>query len=332
MIDRRRRDAARRSRGAVCAISAARHGFMTDENRKAIGVFDSGVGGLTVLEALRQKLPREDFIYLGDTARVPYGNRTPQTIARYAASCARRLAERDVKALVIACNTASAYALDVLRSTFQIPVFGVIEPVSKMAVQTTKNGNIAVIGTRATIASRCYRRAIASFDPNARVYDKPCPLFVPLVEEGWTHTEPARLIVETYMRELIELQTIAADKDESARNFEKSQCDAGKCDNTSNNTNQCFDTLILGCTHYPVLREPIAEALHRLNLDVALCDCGIATADALAAALCAADLLNKRCGLGKTDYLVTDDPDLFASIGRSFMKDPPQNVAHIDIL
>ncbi len=305
---------------------------MTTESRKAIGVFDSGVGGLTVLEALRQKLPREDFIYLGDTARVPYGNRTPQTIARYAASCARKLVARDVKALVIACNTASAYALDVLRSTFQIPVFGVIEPVSKMAAQTTKNGNIAVIGTRATIASRCYRRAIASFNPNARVYDKPCPLFVPLVEEGWTHTEPARLIVETYMRELVELQSAAEDDEEIAQNFKETQLNSKKCDDSLKNKNHCIDTLILGCTHYPVLRDPIAEALHRLNLDVTLCDCGIATADALAAALCAADLLNVRDGLGKTDYLVTDDPDLFASIGRSFMKDPPENVAHIDIL
>ncbi len=294
---------------------------MNRASEKAIGVFDSGVGGLTVLEALRQTLPHEDFVYLGDTARVPYGNRTPQTIVRYATSCARQLVERDVKALVIACNTASAHALSALRSTFHIPVFGVIEPVSQMAVDVSQSGIIGVIGTRATIASDCYRRAIANLSPTARVYAQPCPLFVPLVEEGWVDTLPARIIVKTYIGEFLKSMNLMQEGDFCVKNYSEKKKENG-----------IIDTLILGCTHYPVLRDAIDMALNDYGVEVTLCDCGVATARALECALREGEMMHTRRELGSTSYLVTDDPELFTSIGRSFMKQPPVNVEHIDIL
>lgn len=306
---------------------------MSEACKKAIGVFDSGVGGLTVLEALRQKLPNEDFIYLGDTARVPYGNRTPQTIARYATSCARQLVDRHVKALVIACNTASAHALSALRSAFRIPVFGVIEPVSQMAVGTSRSGIIGVIGTRATIASDCYCRAIAALSSTARVYAKPCPLFVPLVEEGWGDTEAARLIVKTYMFEFLQMMGGVRNGELGTGGGGAAFGDMGANRKACSDAPQAvIDTLILGCTHYPVLCGAIDRVLRDFGVEVALCDCGAATACALERALRQGDLLNTRDEPGTTSYLVTDDPDLFTSIGRSFMKQPPVDVEHIDIL
>lgn len=269
---------------------------------KAIGVFDSGVGGLTVLEALRQRLPHEDFIYLGDTARVPYGNRTPQTIVKYATSCARQLVERDVKALVIACNTACAHALEALRSTFHIPVFGVIAPVSEQAVKTTQTQSIGVIGTRATISSQSYTRAIATLAPEIAVHSLACPLFVPLVEEGWIDSKATLMVVETYMDKLF-------------------------CQPHA----ETIDTLILGCTHYPVLKTVIAQYLQTRGRNVMLCDCGMAAASVLEKSLETSGLLCDSDRPGNTMYFVTDDPVQFAFIGRSFMKKPPECVQHIDI-
>ena len=271
-----------------------------------IGVFDSGVGGLTVLESLRQFLPSENYIYLGDTARVPYGNRTSQTIIRYAVSCTQQLVSRGVKAIVIACNTASAHALEALRQSFDIPILGVIKPVSEMAVSITKTQCIGVIGTRATISSQAYTKAIHSVSENIQVYGLPCPLFVPLVEEGWANTEVAGLIVREYLKNLHDSMDISK--------------------------NHRIDTLILGCTHYPVLKTRIAEALSEMGMQIQLCDCGQATARTLNQILIDQNLQISSNHLGNVQYLVTDDPQQFMNIGRSFMREPPKNVEHIDIV
>ena len=267
-----------------------------------IGVFDSGIGGLTVLESIRRVLPGEDFIYLGDTARVPYGNRTSQTIVRYSTSCARQLVARGVKAIVIACNTASAHALDALRAAFDVPVLGVIEPVSRYAAQVTQTRSIGVIGTRATVSSGAYTAAIQRFRPDASVFGLACPLFVPLVEEGWANTDVAGMVVERYLRDLLNM--------------------AGS---------QAIDTLILGCTHYPVLKSRIIETLDRLGHAVQLCDCGEATAKVLVDTLKADGLIASH-GNGHVHYLVTDDPAQLTAVGASFMHEPPQDVEHIDIV
>lgn len=275
-------------------------------NHEPIGVFDSGVGGLTVLESIRQILPNENYIYLGDTARVPYGNRTSQTIIRYAVSCTQQLVSRGVKAIVIACNTASAHALDALRQTFDIPILGVIEPVSQMAVSLTQSQCVGVIGTRATISSQAYTKAIHQLSENIQVYGLACPLFVPLVEEGWANTEVAGLIVREYLKNLHDSLDISK--------------------------NHQIDTLILGCTHYPVLKTRISEALSEMGMKIQLCDCGQATAKVLKQTLDNKNLLNLTNHLGNIQYLVTDDPQQFMTIGCSFMREPPRNVEHIDIV
>ncbi len=272
-------------------------------DNRPIGVFDSGVGGLTVLDAIRQSLPNEDLVYLGDTARVPYGNRTPQTIIRYATSCARQLVARDVKAIVIACNTASAHALDALTEAFDIPIFGVIEPASRMAVSISKSHCIGIIGTRATISSKAYTRAILHIDSSTHVYGLPCPLFVPLVEEGWANSEVARLVVQQYLQELLQITD-----------------------------GHSLDTLILGCTHYPVLKSLIAETLQKCGQNVTLCDCAQATAAALVEQLKSRHLFACENRIGRSSYLVTDDPLQFSAVGKSFMKTPPADVSHIDII
>ncbi len=189
-----------------------------------IGVFDSGVGGLTVLKALRDAYPEVDFVYLGDTARVPYGNKSPQTVTRYSLEGAEFLVSEGVDLLVIACNTASSYALETLRESLSIPVFGVIEPGVKSALSSTKNKKVGVIGTKATISSNAYKRLLEA--QGVKVFQRACPLFVPLVEEGILEGEIAKRVVEYYLTDLKE-------KD--------------------------IDTLILGCTHYPLLKPLIEE-------------------------------------------------------------------------
>ncbi|NPA32612.1 MAG: glutamate racemase [Aquificae bacterium] len=195
-----------------------------------IGIFDSGVGGLTVLKAVRRRYPRADIVYLGDTARVPYGIRSKSTIVRFTLECAEFLVSKEVDLLIVACNTASAHALDVLRKELSIPVFGVIEPGVKEALRLTKSGNVGVIGTSATIRSGAYQRKLSS--AGVRVFTKACPLFVPLVEEGLVEGDITRSVVEHYLSEL-----------------------KGK-----------IDTLILGCTHYPLLKKEIENFLRGVNV------------------------------------------------------------------
>ncbi len=206
-----------------------------------IGVFDSGVGGLTVLRAIRDSFPNVDLVYLGDTARVPYGTRSPETVVRYSVECADFLAEKGIDLLVVACNTASSYAMDVLKERLRIPVLGVVEPGVKEAVKLTK-GKVGVIGTQATIRSGTYQRLLESF--GLEVFAKACPLFVPLVEEGLTEGDVVERVVEMYLSELKE---------------------AG------------VDTLILGCTHYPLLKGAIRNFMG----DVQIVDSSEAVASAL---------------------------------------------------
>jgi len=189
-----------------------------------IGVFDSGIGGLTVVRALLDHLPGRDLIYLGDTARTPYGSKSRHTIEKYCLNNSQFLIRRGARIIVIACNTASSYAYEAVRHHFDVPVFEVIGPGSELAVQRSRTLRIGVIGTRATIASGVYEKRIAAIAPEARVFAVPCPLLVPLVEEGWLHKPETAMIVRKYLAGL------------KAKRI---------------------DTLILGCTHYPVLRELI---------------------------------------------------------------------------
>lgn len=193
-----------------------------------IGVFDSGVGGLTVVREIMRQSPNESVIYFGDTARVPYGSKSQKTIVTYSRQIAHFLKNQQVKAIVIACNTASALALDVIQEEFDIPVIGVVKPGAKVAASVTKNGNIGIIGTEATINSGIYNKYIASMNDELHVYGKACPLFVPLVEEGWLKDSVTKMVAKRYLDELFD------------RNI---------------------DTLVLGCTHYPLLRHVIGEVI-----------------------------------------------------------------------
>ncbi|MGB4599439.1 MAG: glutamate racemase [Trichlorobacter sp.] len=250
---------------------------------RAIGIFDSGVGGLTVLRELTRVLPQEDTIYFGDTARVPYGTKSPDTVIRYAQEIAAFLTTRDIKLLVVACNTASAVALPTLRRQLSIPVVGVIEPGARRAVQVTKSGVVGVIGTAGTIRSSAYTRAIKRLNPNISVLAKPCPLFVPLAEEGWTDNEIARLTAHQYLDEVRE---------------------AG------------VDSLVLGCTHYPLLKKIIAEAM---GPRVTLVDSAEETARTVAEILREKKLLRPAAEQGNHHYYVTDVPAGFIRVGNRFL-------------
>lgn len=195
---------------------------------RAIGIFDSGVGGLTVARELMERLPSESLVYFGDTARVPYGPKSPETVQRYAREAAHFLLSRGVKMVVVACNTATAQAGDILAGELDVPVVGVVEPGARAAVQASRTGRIGVIGTAGTIASGAYDLAIRRRRPDARVYAQPCPLFVPLVEEGWAEHAVARMIAGEYLAPLRAVDV---------------------------------DVLILGCTHYPLLRRVVSDVL-----------------------------------------------------------------------
>ena len=200
-----------------------------ENNRNApIGVFDSGLGGLTVAREIMRNLPDERIVYFGDTARVPYGSKSQATIIRYSRQIVRFLQTQQVKAIVVACNTASALALDTIEKEIEIPIIGVVRPGADMAVKATRNGKVGVIATESTIHSGLYTELIRQADPSIQVYGRPCPLFVPLVEEGWTEDPVTETVAERYLTELLE-------KD--------------------------IDTLILGCTHYPLLRHLLQETV-----------------------------------------------------------------------
>src|SRR5437867_1769909 len=247
----------------------------------AIGIFDSGVGGLTVLHALLEVLPGEDLVYLGDTGRTPYGTKSAETITRYSLENVQFLVEKGVKMLVVACNAASSTALEELRARHSLPIVGVIEPGARAAVARSRNKRVGVIGTEATIASGAYTRALRALDPTLELYTRPCPLLVPLAEEGWTEGPIARAVVDTYLGSL---------------------------------RRSGIDTLILGCTHYPLLKKAIRRFMGR---HVRLVDSAEETANEVSRLLEKKSLQRER-GKGGASFFVTDVPDRFIKVGRRF--------------
>ena len=273
---------------------------MEIENRKAapIGVFDSGIGGLTVTREIMRQLPDENIVYFGDTARVPYGSKSKENIIRFSRQIVRFLKTRHVKAIVVACNTASALALDTLRQETDIPVMGVVEPGARAAVRETRNGKIGVIGTEATIRSEMYTQVIRRMLPDAEVIGNPCPLFVPLVEEGFAKHKIAEEVIDIYLSEL------------------------RKTD---------IDTMILGCTHYPLLRSTLRRLMGE---DVVLVNPAYETAIELK------QLLEER-GLErdgaeplqgeKYQFFVSDLAEKFTSFATSILPNEVKETRKIDI-
>jgi glutamate racemase len=259
-----------------------------------IGVFDSGVGGLTVLGALHERLPAESTVYLGDTARVPYGTKSSDVVVRYSRNNARFLLGHDLQLLVIACNTATAHALATLQQELPVPVIGVVEPGARAAAARTRSKRIGVIGTAGTIASGAYQRALAAAIPGAEVIARACPLLVPLAEEGWVDGEVPRLVIERYLGDL----------------------------------RGTIDTLVLGCTHYPLLKQAIAEVL---GPKVALVDSAEATAAAVHDVLRGSGALSAAEAVGDRSYFVTDVPARFPEIAARFLGHPPEHVAQVDV-
>lgn len=253
-----------------------------------IGVFDSGVGGLTVLDALRRRLPSEHFLYLGDTARLPYGTKSRASITQYSVQAAELLVQHGIKCLVIACNTASAVALEALQERFRpLPVIGVVEPGAEAGCEVSRGGRIAVIATESTVREGAYQRAILRRRPDAIVMAKACPLFVALAEEGMTSGPIADAVAHWYLDELLSAQRP--------------------------------DTLVLGCTHFPVL----AAVLQAVAGDaVALVDSAATTAMALERLLAERQLLNPGPGPGRLRLLATDGPERFARVGSLFLHEP----------
>jgi glutamate racemase len=255
-----------------------------------IGVFDSGVGGLTVLKALSAQLPREHFVYLGDTARLPYGTKSPQTVARYSLQAAEALADYGVKCLVIACNTASSVGLPTIRERIEnVPVIGVIEPGAHAACAASRTGNIAVIATEGTVRGGAYQQAILRIRPDARVNAAPAPLFVALAEEGLNEGSIANDIATHYLRPMF------------------SPADAGA---------SVPDTLVLGCTHFPMLAGAIRRAV---GAKVQIVDSAATTAASVDAQLREAGLTRNEGGDGIVRLLATDGCERFARVGSRFL-------------
>jgi glutamate racemase len=257
-----------------------------------IGMFDSGVGGLTVLKALKERLPCEDVIYLGDTARLPYGTKSPQTISRYAVQCAAELVNRGIKLLVVACNTASAVAIHSLREAYpDIPVIGVVQPGAQAACSASQNGAIAVIATESTIAGGAYQRAIHSIAPDTRIIGHPCPLFVPLAEEGWTEGDIPERVAARYLDPIFK----PASGTESPL---------------------IPDTLVLACTHFPLLAPAIKKVV---NNQTTIVDSAATTADTVYEELSRLNMNRTLPGCGSVSYLTTDDVARFARTGTRFL-------------
>lgn len=252
-----------------------------------IGVFDSGIGGLTVVREIMRQLPNEKIIYFGDTARVPYGSKSRDTITRYSRQICRFLMTKEVKTIVVACNTATAYALDELEKEIDLPMIGVLKPGAKVAAETTRNGKVGVIATRATIGSESYTHYIKQINPEATVLGKACPLFVPLVEEGLLEDPVTDEIAMRYLSEL---------KDEE------------------------IDTLILGCTHYPLIRKTIGRTM---GDEVTLVNPAYETARELKEQLAQRNLLNEEkvdLGTNKYQFYVSDAADKFQQFANSIIK------------
>ncbi len=264
-------------------------------DKRAIGVFDSGVGGLTVLREIIEQMPFEDIIYFGDTARIPYGTKSPQTVIKYSHQNARFLSKYDIKTIVVACNTASSVALKDLKNSFDIPVIGVIDPGARAAVEKTENQNVGVIGTTATVRSSAYQDRIRELNPEISVIGNPCPLFVQIVEDGWEDSDVAELAARKYLIELVEHE---------------------------------IDTLVLGCTHYPLLRYTLNKVL---GDSVKLINPAYETAKALKEMLTEKNMLRKNSKSPQRKFFVSDAPEKFRRIGGNILNMEISDVEEIEI-
>lgn len=260
---------------------------------RAIGIFDSGIGGLTVVRALARILPQESLIYLGDTGRYPYGTKSADVVRRYSLENTAFLVDKQIKLLVVACNTSTALALDAVQARVDVPVVGVIEPGARAAVRASRNRKVGVIGTEGTIRSGEYTRALRSLRPDLEIYARACPLFVPLAEEGWVDNDVAARAARLYLASL---------------------------------AHSGIDSLILGCTHFPLLRTVIAATMGR---HVRLIDSGVATATAVRDVLVARNLLRRRGG-GETSFFVTDAPERFVKVGARFLGAEVDSAVQLD--
>jgi glutamate racemase len=252
-------------------------------NAAPIGIFDSGIGGLTVARAIYERLPRESTIYFGDTARVPYGPKSPETVTRYSLEILQWLLEQGVKAVVVACNTSTAHALRALQEATPVPVLGVIKPGARAAIAEGREGPVGVIGTAGTIASDAYNRAIQALAPGLPVIQRACPLFVPLVEEGWFDHPATEMIAAAYLTELRQA---------------------------------CVRSLVLGCTHYPLLK-PLLQRV--MGPEVRLIDSGQATAAALETILAQKNLQASAQAEARHRFVVSDDEARFRQVGARFI-------------
>lgn len=255
--------------------------FMNKTN--PIGFFDSGIGGLTVVKAVTRLLPNENIVYFGDTARVPYGSKSNDTVIEYSIQAANFLLRKNIKLLVVACNTASSVALTELRKFLTVPVIGMIEPGARMAVSESKNKRVGVIGTRATINNKAYAHEIKKLDPKVKVFEQACPLFVPLAEEGWLDHKATELIAKTYLSEMKENK---------------------------------IDSLVLGCTHYPILADIIQKVVGK---SVKLVDSGTPAARLVEDYLNGRGLRNQSVHHGQSEFYVSDVPTKFREIAEIFL-------------
>jgi len=267
----------------------------TDKRNLPIGVFDSGLGGLTVVKQLFRQLPHENIIYFGDTARVPYGSKSVETVRRFALQIASFLAERGVKMIVVACNTASSVALDLLQEHFDLPVIGVIEPGARSALAVSPGKIIGVIGTTGTINSGKYVQVLTAQDSSVQVFSQACPLFVPLVEEGWSDSPVTEMIAREYLGAL---------------------------------TSRKIDSLILGCTHYPIIKEVIQKVVDN---DIRIIDTAIETANQVRQILTQKNLLRARSDRPNHRFYVSDLPQKFEEIAERFLGEPIVNVERVNL-
>jgi glutamate racemase len=255
-----------------------------EARRKPIGIFDSGIGGLTVAKEIMNLLPHENIVYFGDTARVPYGSKSKETITRFAKEGVSFLMKQDVKMIVIACNTVSATCLEELQEMLPVPVVGVIEPGARAAVKATRNGRVGVIGTERTVKSGAYEKAIQTLNGTIKIFSKACPLFVPLVEEGWLENEVAYHTAKIYLDPL---------------------------------QKEGIDTLVLGCTHYPLLKPTLKKVV---GDGVILVDSALETAREVAGILFEKCLNREKKDAPSYQFFVSDDPDRFVKVGETFLK------------
>jgi glutamate racemase len=262
---------------------------------KPIGIFDSGIGGLTVFREIKKLLPRENIVYFGDTARVPYGIKSKDTVIKFSIQNADFLAKLSVKMLVVACNTSSCYSLPMLKRRYKIPVVGVIESGTREAAKVTKKMKVGVIGTKATISSGIYKKKLQKINPKINVISISCPLFVPLVEEGWLNDDITKCIARRYLAPLKE---------------------------------EDIDVIILGCTHYPLLKSAIYEVLGK---DVTLIDSAMQTARVVKKVLNEKELYNLKEAKGKYRFYVSDEPQLFKKIGSIFLGNRITMVKKVEI-